>query len=343
MARPTPLSGFPEWLPDGRIVEQHVLDVLRRTFELHGFAGIETRAVEPLDQLLRKGETSKEVYVLRRLQEEAGRRAGPRRARSACTSTSPCRSRGTCWRTPGTSRSRSGATRSRRCGAASGPRTAGSASSCRPTSTSSGAGALPYHYEVELPAGDGRGARRAARDRRAAGADPGEQPQGRRGLLPRARADRRRGACCAASTSSTRSAPTRSPRCWSRRRVPTRTQAARVPRARVDQRVRRVRGRPGARAARATSNELLDEGLGGARRAHPRGGRARARRRRRRPEDRPRPRLLHRLGLRDRPGRARAARLDLLGRPLRHARVRRRRPPTPASACRSACPAWCPG
>ncbi|WP_353709333.1 histidine--tRNA ligase [Cellulosimicrobium sp. ES-005] len=72
MARPTPLSGFPEWLPDGRIVEQHVLDTLRRVFELHGFGGIETRAVEPLDQLLRKGETSKEVYVLRRLQEEAG-------------------------------------------------------------------------------------------------------------------------------------------------------------------------------------------------------------------------------------------------------------------------------
>ena len=71
MARPTPLSGFPEWLPAGRVVEQHVLDVLRRTFELHGYAGIETRAVEPLDQLLRKGETSKEVYVLRRLQADA--------------------------------------------------------------------------------------------------------------------------------------------------------------------------------------------------------------------------------------------------------------------------------
>jgi len=71
MARPTPLSGFPEWLPAGRIVEQHVLDTLRRTFELHGFAGIETRAVEPLSELLRKGETSKEVYVLRRLQAEA--------------------------------------------------------------------------------------------------------------------------------------------------------------------------------------------------------------------------------------------------------------------------------
>ena len=72
MARPTPLSGFPEWLPAGRIVEQHVLDTLRRTFELNGFAGIETRAVEPLSELLRKGETSKEVYVLRRLQASDG-------------------------------------------------------------------------------------------------------------------------------------------------------------------------------------------------------------------------------------------------------------------------------
>ena len=70
MARPTPLSGFPELLPEQRVVEQHVLDTLRRTFELHGFAGVETRAVEPMDQLLRKGETSKEVYVLRRLQAD---------------------------------------------------------------------------------------------------------------------------------------------------------------------------------------------------------------------------------------------------------------------------------
>jgi histidyl-tRNA synthetase len=67
MAR-TSLSGFPEWLPDGRIVEQFVLDHLRRTFELHGFAGIETRAVETLEELEKKGETSKEIYVLDRLQ-----------------------------------------------------------------------------------------------------------------------------------------------------------------------------------------------------------------------------------------------------------------------------------
>ena len=67
MARPTSLSGFPEYLPAGRIVEQHVLDVVRRVFERHGFASIETRAVEPLEQMLRKGEIDKEVYVLRRL------------------------------------------------------------------------------------------------------------------------------------------------------------------------------------------------------------------------------------------------------------------------------------
>jgi histidyl-tRNA synthetase len=77
MAKPTPLSGFPELLPEQRVVEQQVIDTLREVFELHGFAGIETRAVEPMDQLLRKGDTSKEVYVLRRLQEtDAGTDAG---------------------------------------------------------------------------------------------------------------------------------------------------------------------------------------------------------------------------------------------------------------------------
>ncbi len=70
MSKVSPLSGFPEWLPGQRIVELSVLDRIRTTFELYGFASLETRAVEPLDQLLRKGETSKEVYVLRRLQSD---------------------------------------------------------------------------------------------------------------------------------------------------------------------------------------------------------------------------------------------------------------------------------
>lgn len=62
------ISGFPEWLPEERLVEQHVVDTLRKVFELHGFSGIETRAVEPLSELEAKGETSKQVYLIERLQ-----------------------------------------------------------------------------------------------------------------------------------------------------------------------------------------------------------------------------------------------------------------------------------
>ncbi len=55
MARPTPLSGFPELLPAERNAELAVIEHLRRVFELHGYANIETRAVEPLERLLSKG------------------------------------------------------------------------------------------------------------------------------------------------------------------------------------------------------------------------------------------------------------------------------------------------
>ncbi|MCA9548349.1 MAG: histidine--tRNA ligase, partial [Myxococcales bacterium] len=67
-----PLSGFPEWLPEQRIVEQALLDTLRRQFELFGFAPIETRAVEPLEVLTQKGATDKEIYVLSRLHADEG-------------------------------------------------------------------------------------------------------------------------------------------------------------------------------------------------------------------------------------------------------------------------------
>ena len=63
-----PLSGFPEFLPAGRIVEQHFLDVIRETFELHGFASIETRSVEPIERLSAQGEDAdKEIYAVSRL------------------------------------------------------------------------------------------------------------------------------------------------------------------------------------------------------------------------------------------------------------------------------------
>lgn len=68
--KPTPLSGFPELLPEQRAVERRVLASLSRTFELHGFANIETRAVEPVERLSKGGEIDKEIYVLRRLQAD---------------------------------------------------------------------------------------------------------------------------------------------------------------------------------------------------------------------------------------------------------------------------------
>jgi histidyl-tRNA synthetase len=70
VAKIAPLSGFPEFLPEQRIVEMQMLDTVREIFELHGFAPLEVRAVEPLGQLLRKGEIDKEVYVISRLQAE---------------------------------------------------------------------------------------------------------------------------------------------------------------------------------------------------------------------------------------------------------------------------------
>ena len=67
LSKPTPLSGYPEFLPAERVVEREVIASLSRTFELHGFANIETRAVEPLDRLAKGGEIEQEVYVLRRI------------------------------------------------------------------------------------------------------------------------------------------------------------------------------------------------------------------------------------------------------------------------------------
>ncbi|MDO5492158.1 MAG: histidine--tRNA ligase [Nesterenkonia sp.] len=70
MARKSSLSGFTEWLPEERLVELHVLDTLREVFERHGFASLESRAVETVDTLLQKGEIDKEIYAVSRLQDD---------------------------------------------------------------------------------------------------------------------------------------------------------------------------------------------------------------------------------------------------------------------------------
>jgi histidyl-tRNA synthetase len=66
--KPGAIKGFPEWLPEEEQVQQNLIDAIRRSFELHGFGPIHTRAVEPMETLLSKGETDKEIYTLRRYQ-----------------------------------------------------------------------------------------------------------------------------------------------------------------------------------------------------------------------------------------------------------------------------------
>lgn len=68
VSRIAPISGFPEFSPAERLVEQRFLDVIRETFELHGFASIETRSVELISRLSAQGEDAdKEIYAISRL------------------------------------------------------------------------------------------------------------------------------------------------------------------------------------------------------------------------------------------------------------------------------------
>lgn len=76
MSKAAKLSGFPEWLPQDRIIEERVLDLLKHTFELNGFAAVNVRAVEPLSILAKDGEIDKEIFTLGRLHSE-GRERNP--------------------------------------------------------------------------------------------------------------------------------------------------------------------------------------------------------------------------------------------------------------------------
>lgn len=67
MAAPEGLTGFPEWLPEEELVQQHVIATVRRQFELHGFTPLHTRSIERVESLLQQGETDKEIYGVSRL------------------------------------------------------------------------------------------------------------------------------------------------------------------------------------------------------------------------------------------------------------------------------------
>ena len=71
---PSPISGFPEWTPAERLVEQNMLDRIRASFERFGFSPIETPAVERNAVLTAKGseETERQIYSLTGLHPQSG-------------------------------------------------------------------------------------------------------------------------------------------------------------------------------------------------------------------------------------------------------------------------------
>ena len=79
--KPRPVSGFLEWLPEVRLVEQRWLKSIQDAFESYGFSSIETPSVEEIEVLVAKGgDADKEIYALRRLAAEAGEDEGGRLA-----------------------------------------------------------------------------------------------------------------------------------------------------------------------------------------------------------------------------------------------------------------------
>ena len=72
---PKPISGFPELLPEGQLVLNRCIAIIRETFELSGFAPIETPSVERKETLTAKGGNEKEIYALSRLSAAQGENA----------------------------------------------------------------------------------------------------------------------------------------------------------------------------------------------------------------------------------------------------------------------------
>ena len=69
------ISGFPEWLPEQRAVEEALIERIRAIYRSHGFVGIETPAVEHLSVLAAKGVVDKELFAVKRLASEGDREA----------------------------------------------------------------------------------------------------------------------------------------------------------------------------------------------------------------------------------------------------------------------------
>lgn len=74
--KPRPIGGFPEWLPEEKLVEDWALEIIREEFRLFGFTPIETPAVERKEILAAKGVEQREIYALSRMAAGEGEDPG---------------------------------------------------------------------------------------------------------------------------------------------------------------------------------------------------------------------------------------------------------------------------
>ena len=75
MKKPGKISGFPEWLPAEKLLEDEVIATIKRVYTSFGFTPIETPAVELLSTLVSQGADDKEIFTLRRHGDESDREA----------------------------------------------------------------------------------------------------------------------------------------------------------------------------------------------------------------------------------------------------------------------------
>ena len=67
---------MPEWLPGIRRIEMQWMERIRQVYESYGYVPVETSAIEMLDVLTIKGEIDKEIYVVKKLHEDAKEEMG---------------------------------------------------------------------------------------------------------------------------------------------------------------------------------------------------------------------------------------------------------------------------
>lgn len=62
----TAISGFPEWLPAEKLLENRIIEAIRSSCELYGFTPVETPAAERLEVLDAKGGVGRQIFKITR-------------------------------------------------------------------------------------------------------------------------------------------------------------------------------------------------------------------------------------------------------------------------------------